>query len=409
MSGESVERTANAVAQDYIEGGVQWAFFTREVECTSTFKQDLAEAIELSKREINLQSGPGFPYRLLYRTNKALFEGAWEEVRDRVEERVINILFGGDDFEFCSNHPEEWIERRLRDPDRVFPKAQANPSRKVDPRIIANQSIVDQLVTRVLLGNFTHAEGKAYPKLPTKKGLGFSREHAGLIGACYSANSPKGLAIASDVAGWEKNFTQCFADGTAQVALKTCNNRTVLADRAIDWWRLSLLTNLYILDNGSLIDFADHRVQRSGNLLTTTANGIGRSMAAYCVGSCPMTMGDDCLEWTTLSKEDLLGEYSKIRLPVRDVAVMSKDSFLFCSHRFNKGQDGIWVSWLETWERMLFESSYSKLNDNSTNLNWEDEISEMPDGVERSSIIEYLSSRREILQSRATARAHEEC
>jgi len=131
-------------------------------------------------------------------------------------------------------------------------------------------------------------------------------------------------------------------------------------------------------------------------------------MSAFAIGSTPMTMGDDCLEWTNLSKQDLIDAYDGIRLPVRDVEVMEPESFLFCSHRFSKTEDGVWVAWLETWERMLYESSFSKLNDTSTNLNWEDEILEMPQSAERSRITEYLSARREILAMRATVRVHEE-
>lgn len=129
-------------------------------------------------------------------------------------------------------------------------------------------------------------------------------------------------------------------------------------------------------------------------------------MCAKAVGSVSVKMGDDCLEWSKFLKhQDLVNAYKSINLPVRDVEVQEGGDFLFCSHRFKRQTDGSWVCWLETWQRMLYESSFSRLNDESTNLNYLAEIESMPDSPEKERISRYLSCRKMVLGSVA---GHEE-
>jgi hypothetical protein len=204
---------------------------------------------------------------------------------------------------------------------------------------------------------------------------------------------------ASDVSGWEKSFTDEMAEDHGSLMRKTCANDSPTLVKALDWWAMSLTTTPYVTDEGELIDFRDKRVQRSGDLMTTAANGSQRAARALAIGSIPKDMGDDCLEWTKLTKEELIEAYSKIGLPVRDVEDQELDTFLFCSHRFKRRSDGSWTSWLETWERMIFESAHSKLNDESTNLNYRDEVANMPDCFDRRRILHFLDRRQEMLSA----------
>lgn len=285
---------------------------------------------------------------------------------------------------------------------RVFPKGQANPKRKPLPRVIASCSVVDQLVCRLFFQGFAEGESDAYPMLPTKKGLGFNRDHAHLIGEGVRIVSETlgKEPLGSDVSGWEKNFGYDEARSLTHVMGETCTNRAACENNlrnASAWWSKSLVTTPFVLDDGTLLCFFDKKGNRSGDYLTTSVNGCGRNVAATAVGNYSVEMGDDALEWSDLSAEKLIEGYRGINLPVRDVVKHSRDSFLFCSHRFQRRSDGIWVAWLETWERMLFEASYSKRNDESTCLNYEMEIAEMPEGPEKARIISFLSRRQEML------------
>lgn len=293
---------------------------------------------------------------------------------------------------------------------RVFAKRQALPKRKPLPRCISSVSVVDQMVERFFFQNFADREGELYPNLPTKKGIGFNKDHAKMIGDRVYAIS-KALKVepkASDVRGWEKNFSHDTAKVHSthmQSTVKNPEKCKKFVARACSWWHNSLVSCPYVLDSGEILDFDDLQVQRSGDFLTTSSNGSGRGTCAEAVGSVSIEMGDDCLEWTNLSTEALIARYAAIGVPVRDVEQQSGDSFLFCSHRFKRRDDGEWDCWLETWQRMLYESSFSKLNDHGTNVNYRSEIEMMPPCEVKAQILTYLSRREELLGAIA---GHEE-
>lgn len=294
---------------------------------------------------------------------------------------------------------------------RLFAKKQAQKRSKELPRLIASVSVVDQIVTRFFFMNYADAESAFYPNLPTKKGIGFNREHAQKIGKFVDSVSEifDENPIASDVSGWEKNFSQDLADLHAKHMFETCENSddcgTFLAN-ACEWWSKSLLTTPYVLDTGHIINFDDLRVQRSGDYLTTSSNGVGRGICAEYVGSYGMEMGDDCLEWPVfdaegqrITTEELIRRYAEIGLPVRDVEFQTPGDFVFCSHRFKRQDDGSWHCWLDSWQRMLYESSYSKLYDESTLANYLSEVEDMPPSREKSKILFFLESRKMLLRA----------
>jgi hypothetical protein len=298
----------------------------------------------------------------------------------------------------------------LRDPVRLFAKKQAQKVKKKLPRLIASVSVVDQIVTRYFFMNYAEAESDFYPLLPTKKGIGFNREHAQKIGESVEKVSDifDENPIASDVSGWEKNFSQELADLHADHMIDTCENADScgsLLVNACEWWSKSLLTTPYVLDSGEIINFDDLRVQRSGDYLTTSSNGVGRGICAEYVGSYGMEMGDDCLEWPVfdsegqrISTEELIRRYAEIGLPVRDVEFQSKDDFVFCSHRFKRQDDGSWHCWLDSWQRMLYEASFSKFCDESTIANYLSEVEDMPPSSEKSKILFFLGTREMLLR-----------
>jgi hypothetical protein len=94
---------------------------------------------------------------------------------------------------------------------------------------------------------------------------------------------------------------------------------------------------------------------------------------------------------------DLIDTYKEIGVPVRDVEEQRGDSFLFCSHRFERRSDGSWACWLETWQRMLYEPSFSRLNDLGTNSNYRAEIEMMPPCEDKYRILNYLDRRKDLL------------
>jgi hypothetical protein len=108
-------------------------------------------------------------------------------------------------------------------------------------------------------------------------------------------------------------------------------------------------------------------------------------------------MGDDCLEWNRVRLDELKSRYLELGLPVRDVATQEPDDFVFCSHRFQRQDDGSWRCWLDSWERMLYEASFSRHCDPSTLCNYLDEIRDMPHGPVKERILEFLTNREVLL------------
>lgn len=365
-------------------------------------QSELEGAWETIVHSINRQSSPGYPYRLNFQTNGSLFDQVEGYVKEEVFARVGKIYFSDGNFEHYQEDRKKWIDEGLRDPSRLFAKKQAQKKSKALPRLIANVSIVDQMVERIFFMSYADAEGEFYPELPNKKGIGFNREHAALIGErVFAVSETLNLEpVASDVSGWEKNFSQDLADAHASHMVDTCLNRSECEHtltKACNWWSMSLLTTPYVTDEGCLVNFNNRRVQRSGDFLTTSSNGVGRGVCAEYVGSFSIQMGDDCLEWTEHSVDELKSRYLDIGLPVRDVESQSRDDFLFCSHRFKRQDDGSWHCWLDSWERMLYESSFSRLCDASTVHNYLAEIEDMPSGDDKTRIVAFLNSREVLL------------
>lgn len=307
----------------------------------------------------------------------------------------------------CMEDGRLWLTKDLRDPGRVFAKKQAQKVTKTKPRCIISVSLIDQLVTRYFFQGYTDAEGAAYPNLLTMKGVGFNKKHATCVGMAQDCMNDKfdNGPVASDVKGWEKSVTYQSACASHDIMHDTCDNLDNPNQEkgfklAFAWWSMSLISNLYVLDNGQLIDFRDKKGQRSGDFLTTTCNGDSRAVCALAIGSLPKVNGDDCIEWTRLTAEQLVEAYKKFNLPVREVKQFPKDRFEFCSHVFARDPtvEGGWLCWLASWERMVYESSFSKDLDESE-INWKDEMINNPDPEVIKKFMSYLHERRRVLTS----------
>lgn len=235
----------------------------------------------------------------------------------------------------------------------MFAKNQVTPARKKLGRVICGESIVDQVVHRVLFGGFGESEASAFPFAPNQKGVGFDEAHATKIFELYETLSAKyGAAVSSDVSGWEKNYSADCCDATVHVLYGTCTNADPMLFHFLQWWKWSLLTNLFVDGNGNLFYVFKEIGMKSGNLLTNTANGIGRGTVGRYAGSVVVkTNGDDAYEWFPGTIDELKAEYAGMNVLVRDVTQLT-DKLLFSSHVFTR-VDGRVVCWLETWPRMF--------------------------------------------------------
>jgi len=310
------------------------------------------------------------------------------------------------DFEECVADPRLWYVKGFRNPDRVFPKNQAQKVDKLLPRVICSTALDDQLVTRWFYQEFTDAETYAFPAMDTMKGMGFTDEHATFVGdkvdgnrQAYEKASGKPMGdkgpVGSDISGWDKNFVGEGTLATYWAMRRTCVNYDTFAaqfENAYKWWSMSLCSNLYVTDDGEILAFFDNKVQRSGGFLTTTSNGNFRCACAYAVGSVPMANGDDCLEITPLTVEELVKAYKRIDVPVRDAIQFGLDYFEFCSHGFVRLPGGGWNAYLASYQRMFYETTVTK-DIVSSEVNWSKEMENHPDKELVSRFEAYLEER----------------
>lgn len=242
---------------------------------------------------------------------------------------------------------------------------------------------MDQIVQRMMFMGFAEAEGDAYPNCPNMKGVGFDSVNADKITKEFQHLCKTGIpAIESDVKGWEKGFSLECADAFSEVFVSTCDNyyeNRFEIEACLHWWMFSLLGNLCVDTDGFIYVLDREQGMSSGNILTTSANGAARLACALAAGSYTARCnGDDCVEWTRLSKEELKQRYAEMNVEVRDVNVCPENLWNFCSHAFQV-VDGRRICYLSNVDKMVFNTLSMKKVDSNTLLNLHSELVDHPD------------------------------
>jgi hypothetical protein len=300
----------------------------------------------------------------------------------------------------------------LRFPTFLFPKAQVQKTSKIHPRIIAGVSLFDQILVRMFFMGLDESLKDAYPNTPSAKGIGFNTRAPPVNGrdnnAVAFAERLRILqeawgsdVVASDVSGWETVFNQLCAELTMFVAYQTTNidsSNDEIFRRMASFWAKSTCSTCYVNSSGDVFCFFSDKVQRSGDFLTTTSNTIARLFLAMLVHSLDAyANGDDCLEVPDKrlkSLDALIRRYTAHGAKVRDVLKMSPTRLAFCSHMWDLQSDGGWHCYLESWERMIAESSFVRKVKGSeiygTLCNYVTEVRDIPDLELRERIYDYL-------------------
>jgi len=350
---------------------------------------------------LNGDSSPGYPYNLRYKDNRTFIEeqgAAGGELRRMVYSRYQKWKEATDEtVEECIRDPKQWILKGLRDPVRLFPKNQGVPKRKNGlPRLICAVSLVDQIVERLFFDDYCKAELEAFPNLDGMKGIGFDDVSADAVGGRWRGRCHQtGLTpLESDVSGWEKRFGAMFAYAHAMVMRLTCKNNDAGFESATLVWSGSLLSVPIVVGNGTVWIRRGLKIQTSGDRMTSESNTNGRKVAARLVGSLAFCAGDDCNEWNSAGKDEIMARYAKIGLPVRDVIKHETTTFFnFCSHGF-RFEDDQWKCWLNTYPRMMWECARKNVWDAQTDnaIRWE--VRHHPDPKVRERVDIFLDVRK---------------
>lgn len=384
-----------------------------------------------------MDSSPGYPF-LNYATNQAVVDSHSYELKVEVKRRLILIVEycgGADDrapdpgglsdfgdtiipyFSELDKFPLAWHldvgGTSLRSFARVFPKDQAQRVNKSDCRNIAGVSLIDQIITKMIFMSFVNSLKDNFPNTPSGLGVGFNADAPTTKGE----NTCVGLAermsilqkrwnlpmVATDVGGWEACFNILCAKMTVFVARHTSSNindgNLEIFLRLASWWARSACSILYMTADGYILSFFSQKVQRSGCYMTSPANTIARISAAIaCLAYEAVANGDDAGEINSIIRDfgadALVQMYGAHGLLIREIDVMDPNTFLFCSHRFYRRDDGSWGCYLESWKRMLVETIYKKpmprLKLLGTLANYRSDLKDMEDHQLRNRIFQYL-------------------
>lgn len=242
-------------------------------------------------------------------------------------------------------------------------KDEPHPARKVEQnrwRIFCCQSIVDQLVERVLFQPVLEQIKRNYPHSGAVIGIGFSddlvTQLCNYIKSVVNIKRLKG----SDVASFEASLGRDWLKNSAEMSISKMSNRSKCSN-VINAMRIHVLkiTNpLYVVPFGTSYQLW-RRLQPggmlSGSFLTTLYNSLCRLDIAYEAGAInAFAVGDDCLEETTYKLEELRDIYSKLGFKLRELTDVKNFVIEFCSHEFYHVGNEQWKARLSSWPKALY-------------------------------------------------------
>lgn len=345
--------------------------------------EEVERAAKVVLLSINLKASPGFPFMRICRTNGELVEllgdshlASLATTRYFLLKEVSWNSLGGDDGE----HPEALsalglVRYGLADFVRVFIKNELHSSSKAAEgrwRIISSQSLVTQLVERLMCGAQNELEISMYEGLPSLPGMGLHDEGLEVLASrILKLDDPTG----SDIMGWDWCLSQELMDLDAK-------RRAILARAAEEFHMYPKLLRLlgyavFVLSDGALVAQIARGIMDSGSYLTSSTNSAIRALCAMDDGvpvmsvNLPGAMGDDCFEsGRGRSNAAICRSYLRLGMRVKCIQRLSTDGHVeFCSYAFDAGGGFTRVNWgkavatfFYTWPRPeVFDERFNTL------------------------------------------------
>lgn len=301
---------------------------------------------------INPDASPGFPFGHLYKTNKDLMANqvAFRHVVDLAVWRAFEIArIGPETIEAELLRDPTWaVRHNLCDPMRTFGKDEAHKWTKVQVqrwRLIFSESIVDQLVERLLFTKQDSAEIKMWQHIPSKSGMGLTAAHVDEL-LIYAQK--RNINTGSDTEGWDWNAPDVLIRGDAQCRILLNQARDPQWERAVMGVTVLHSYRLLMLSDGRIFRRENIGGQASGRKITSSGNGRARFLIDVMAGhhfgyqAASMTQGDD--DVTALPDNvttDDYQEYVRKTFGVTLTDVEKHQSELhFCSQVMKRGPHG---------------------------------------------------------------------
>lgn len=311
---------------------------------------------------MNPDANPGYPLDKEFSKNADWLRQPHvvDYIAEIAVERLLAISeLNDDDLARYVADPISFLQAGLCDPYTASNKGEPHSKRKIDLGKFRNvwcSGVVDQIALKCLTYDYSTDLKQHYMSGSfIAAGHGATREHDEATGNAFDvlfetfANVYK-----SDVANWDGRFSW--------VATLMLIEVLRLKLKPPLWWlralKFSLLTGVnctFQIGTGALFLKRRFGLMPSGIFLTAIGNSVGRGAAAQAAGSLMyLCMGDDTVEASNLTKSELISNYAKLGLTLREVDSCDKDGFVFCS-RIYKRRGGGWRSSLESWPKAVYK------------------------------------------------------
>lgn len=331
--------------------------------------QDLAnvhDRLNALVDDLVLSSTPGYPYCLAYSTNRDLLaaEGGRELIVGLAMQRVVKLITT----DVVGLSAVELVQQGFVDPIRLMIKNEPHPIEKIAQgryRLISVVSVVDQLVCRYFHSEQNQAEIDAArngERIPNKVGLSVSQLPDCL--RLFKHLDDFRNVVDNDMSGWDWSIN--WDDLRAAFMVET-----LCSPLCPPWFHFGRFGQMYAQSN-SIFVLSDGRawatiypaLQRSGAYTTASRNGRARTLLARAVGSQDnMSMGDDNVEDSELSEEDLTKAYRYFGKRLTDYASRPPGQFSFCSHLVTRADDGQVSAEPQQVGRWIVRAVASKMSD----------------------------------------------
>lgn len=303
-------------------------------------------------------SSPGYPYNLRFATNKLLLDRHRDQVISLVAWRLkmrssLPVSY------WESATPAAWLAAGLSDPVRPFLKQEPHPRRKAKDkkwRMICGVSVVDQCFERCIFTMFTDACKLNYPNLPVQLGIGFSDEMVTETQRqiAAKASSPDNV-WSSDAPSWDAGVNPPMTASFAVAVEGKAHVRSERLRRALTSWYYTACWSLYVTPSGFIYLKLKPGQTLSGSFATSIWNGWMRRLLSIAV-RVPWSLhaGDDTTDLPDFPGSELADRYAERGVVLRDLKQYSRDSFEFCSHRYEVVA-GRCVAYLTSWRKAIYK------------------------------------------------------
>lgn len=254
----------------------------------------------LIREEIEWTSTPGIPYNRIASNNEGLF--GWNGVTvDKTKTRYI--------YTCVQERWKELLSGPAMDPINFFIKAEPHKAKKVTDRawrIIHGVSIVDNLISRILLGTFVNNMLNKYNVLPNKAGWV-------TVGGGYKwlLNRLPKMKLMADKSAWDFTLQRWVVEGFVG-----------LLDRlyqftATEEWRLVTANHFASLFHGCIYSTGRWKIRqtcfgvmKTGSYLTISFNSIAQVFLHVLASirsqtdwraTVPFCLGDDTIQTAAVS------------------------------------------------------------------------------------------------------------